>query len=209
MKQRIVAIMAHQRSGTHLLGSSMATHPEIKYTGEIFRQSVPRHRGEVVARIERVRGGGFPVICLDTKYNQISAAVEAYLAQPEVKVIHLVRRNVLRLYFSGELHTWRAQHRQASQLPVFAFDESRFVRLRDSIERHIQRIGHLADLELYYEDLTGDQDISELPEWAARQICLLCGVDYQPMAVQIRKEAPVDIGTHLAGVPSRIARYCR
>jgi hypothetical protein len=207
MTQRIIAIMAHQRSGTHLLGSSAATHPMIKYTGEIFGRRMPQSQGEVLAMIDRVRGGGFPVICLDAKYNQISRALEALLAHPEVKVIHLVRRNLLRLYFSGELHSWRSRHPGETAIPQFRFDGSRFDRLCRVVKKHKERFGYLADLELFYEQLTGNRDIEELPEWASQQICLLAGVDYRPLAARIRKEAPPDIFAHFVGVPKGIVRH--
>lgn len=203
MNQRIITVMAYQRSGTHMLGSTCASHPRIKYTGEIFVNRPPGSRAEVLAMIDRVRGGGFPVICLDTKYNQISEALEEFLAQPEVKVIHLIRRNHLRLYFSGELHTWTTTY-PGRPIPIFEFDELRFRDLVSEIESFIQRFRYLADLTFYYEDLTQDRDIEMLPESAARSICKLAGVEYQALPVRVRKDAPTDVAPYLSGIPDCI-----
>ena len=41
---------------------------------------------------------------LDVKYNQISPPVEELLRK--IPVIHLLRKDLRRLYFSGELHSY-------------------------------------------------------------------------------------------------------
>jgi len=197
---RFMAIMAHQRSGTHFLGSAIASHPDIKYTGEIFSRKPPKSTQEMRNRFSRVSRGA-EVICLDTKYNQISPPLEAFLAQHQVKVIHLVRRDRLAAYFSGELHTWRGQHPDAGELPTFCFLLDQYRAIEEEVEMHKRRLGHLTDLRLYYEDLTNNKDTLVLPERASRMICDLAGVDVRQLTTPSGKEAPVDYMQYLQGVP--------
>ena len=49
----------------------------MKYTGEIFYSGAPLDPKKLKRRINRVSGGGFDVVCLDAKYNQISPPLEA------------------------------------------------------------------------------------------------------------------------------------
>jgi len=198
-----MAIMAHQRSGTHFLGSAVASHPDMKYTGEIFRGRPPQSTQEVRNGVSRVSGDA-EVICLDTKYNQISPPLEAFLHRPEVKVIHLVRRDRLAAYFSGALHTWRGQYPDADEVPTFCFLLDQYRAIEEEVERHKHRLGYLTDLRLYYEDLTNNEDTLVLPERASRMICDLAGVDVRQLTAPSGKEAPVDYMQYLQGVPANL-----
>lgn len=203
---RILAVMAHQRSGSHFLGAAIGSHPAMKYTGEIFNgKKRPASSKAMWAGIDRVRGGRPDVLCLDTKYNQISRPVEELLAQDDVKVVHLVRRNLLRLYFSGELHDWRGEHPGDRRVPTLRFSNARFNAIVQEIEEYKRRFEHLADLTLYYEDLTGDYPTHQLPDWASQKICELVQVNVMPLTIGTEKEAPRDLFRYLTGVPRRIA----
>lgn len=200
---RFIAIMAHQRSGTHFLGSAIGSHPDIKYTGEIFCRNVPNSESEMMKRISRVACGA-EVICLDCKYNQISPPLEALLFRYDVKIVHLVRRDRLAAYFSGELHTWHGQHPDADHVPTFCFDLDKYREIEESVERYQKRLGYLTDLKLYYEDLTNNQDTIALPYWANVMICTLARVDQRQLVTTYGKEAPVDYRKHLDCVPDMI-----
>jgi len=200
---QFMAIMAHQRSGTHFLGSAIASHPQIKYTGEIFCRNVPQNEAQMRAGILRVACGA-EVICLDCKYNQISPPLEAFLNKPEVKVIHLVRRDRLAAYFSGALQTWRGQHPDADHVPTLCFILDQYRAIEEEVERHKHRLGYLTDLKLYYEDLTNNRDTTSMPPWASRMICDLIGVEHKPLTMPPGKEAPVRYLEYLQGVPDNI-----
>lgn len=205
---RFLVIMAHQRSGTHLLGGCLSSHPAFKYTGEIFYKKPARSSDAVQQAIARVACGGRPdVLCLDFKYNQITRYTMEWMARPEVKVIHLVRRNLLRLYFSGELHTWRGQHPDSQDVPTFQFKPEQFDAIRNEIEKYKRRWGWLTDLKLYYEDLTHDRQVDRLPDWASRMICLLAQVPHQPLTTPWEKAAPTDFMSYLDGVPDDLRQF--
>jgi hypothetical protein len=195
-----MAIMAHQRSGSHFLGSAIGSCPEIKYVGEIFYYP-PVDIQDVVDGIDRVAHGA-DVICVDTKYNQITPPLEEYLARPEVKVIHLIRRDRLAAYFSGALHTWRGEGHEGEEIPIFDFDLSVFNEIEEEVTLHQRRLGYLTNLQLCYEDLTHrGRDTTILPDWASRGICNLAGVDVCSLTTPLGKEAPVHYLCYLAGVP--------
>jgi hypothetical protein len=198
-----IAIMAQQRSGTHFLGTAIGSHPDIEYTGELFCRDIPHTERQMIDQIGRVVGDT-RVVCLDCKYNQISAPVEAFLARHEVKVIHLVRRDRLAAYFSGELHTWRGEHPDSGHTPTFDFDLRKYNEIEQSVEWHQRRLGYLTDLKLYYEDLTGNRDTIGLPHWANRMICTLAHVDIRQLTTSHGKEAPVNYRDYLVNVPPTV-----
>jgi len=203
-----MAIMAHQRSGTHFLGSAIGSHPQIKYVGEIFYHS-PRTMQAIFNGIDRVASGA-EVLCLDCKYNQITPPLETFLSQREIKVIHLVRRNRLAAYFSGALHSWRNGGHMGEEIPVFDFDLDVYGEIEDEVARHQRRLGYLTDLKLYYGDMTGGGcDTLILPDWANEMICRLADVDVQPLITPCGKEAPVNYLDYLAGVPQRLLDQTR
>lgn len=200
---QFMTIMAHQRSGTHFLGAAIGSHPDIKYTGEIFCRNVPQSTAEMRKTILRVACGA-DVICLDCKYNQISPSLEAFLQRPDVKVIHLVRRDRLAAYFSGALHAWRGQRPDAGEVTTFRFMPDVYREIEEFVQAHQRRLGYLTDLKLYYEDLTHNKDTVLLPIWASRMICDLVGVVHRPMTTSYGKEAPVNYRDYLTGVPDTI-----
>jgi len=196
---RLAAVMAQQRSGTHFLGSCLGSHPDVKYTGEIFCRNVPQTWEQLVKMLDRVVCDECKVVVLDTKYNQINPLMEQLLERPEVTVIHLLRKDLLRLYFSGEVHSWRGQPGNKDHIPVFKFNDPRYREIVQARRECIEQFSYLEDLRLVYEDLTANQEVPGLPEWASRQICDLLGVEFQMLTTGCRKEAPVDFRKHLEG----------
>ena len=177
-----------------MLGNCIGSHPEMKYTGEIFCRNVPGTWEQMMQTVRRVKVGGWSVIVLDVKYNQISEPVEELLKQ--IPVIHLLRKDLRRLYFSGELHSYYGQHPEArgrGVIPTFEFNQARFQSIVNARHRALQSFSYLEDLRLVYEDLTANREIMELPEWAGRKICELLGVEYHPLTTDYEKNAPEDI----------------
>lgn len=187
----IMTVMAFPRAGTNMLGWAIHSHPQMHYVSELFHPRKhcghPRTAADVVAAIERYDEPGAAVLCLDTKYNQITPALEEFLRG--VKVIHLVRRDTLRHWFSFKFRT----HRKHPERGAIAFDRDEYERFLRRVTRLREKLSYLEDLRLVYEDLTGDRQISALPEWASRRICDLAGVDFYPLTTHTKKGAPMDI----------------
>ena len=187
----LAAIMAQQRSGTHMLGSCIGSHPNVKYTGEIFCRNVPTSWARLVDTVKRVECGGWDVIVLDVKYNQISPPVEQLLR--EIPVIHLLRQDERRLYFSGQLHSYWGSHpkdKERGFIPTLAFHQPTFDAIMYARQWAIQKFSYLEDLRLVYEDLTDNQEVTELPAWACRRICETLGVEYRILTTDYKKNAP-------------------
>jgi len=202
---RLAVLIAMQRSGTHFLGSAIGSHPDVKYTGEIFCRNVPRDKSRMVAGIERVQCGGFEVVCLDVKYNQISPPVEAIL--PDVRaVIHLIRRDRLAHYFSGELHSWRGRNPNAEKgfVPTFDFSLSHFNALNYRTKWGFDKFRKYETVRLVYEDLTAGRQTDTLPDWASEKICKALGVEFAPLEAGTVKSAPVRYLEYLRNVPPEI-----
>lgn len=194
----LAAIMAQQRSGTHMLGAAIGSHPDMKYAGEIFCRRVPATAERMWELVRRVKCGGFAVVCLDVKYNQISPPVEELLER--IPVVHLVRRDADRLYYSGELHDLYNRNPAAKRegvTPRFEIVPERYESIVWARDRCIARYGHLETVRLHYEDLTQNREIDRLPEWASRDVCRALGVPHRTLTVGTKKMAPPDSGEFL------------
>jgi len=194
---RIALLIGRQRSGTHMLGAMIGSHPRVKYTGEIFwSHKRARDWGDMMTKIERVAGGGFDVILVDVKYNQISAPVETLVAHPEVKVIQIIRRDIRRLYYSGELHTFYGNNPWAKEDRVamtFRVDPARLEALRRSQAEQVAKWKRFVDMQLFYEDLTGNREVEIMPEKYSQAVCMCLGIEVKELTTGTKKVAQSDI----------------
>lgn len=188
----LAAMIAAQRSGTHMLGAAVGSHPACKSVGELFCRRVPGTARQMWKLIDRVRCGGFEVVFLDVKYNQISEPVLELLEH--IPVIHLIRRDDMRLCYSGRLHDYTGGKGMpgATTFPEFeicAGDVKDIITYRDE---GVRKFSRLERLRLYYEDLTGDKEIDRLPDWASELVCDTLGVDRRPLFVGTLKDGPTE-----------------
>lgn len=217
--------MAYQRSGTHFLGSCLNSHPNLTYIGEAFGLSGNRqHPGErfatsigcplakkdwekLVICLEKIYAEfshkSMCTIVLDVKYNQITPALAKLLER--IKVIRLIRRDFRARYFS-ELY-WEifkknplqwALAKETLQIPINrkTFDENA---CRDAMKVRVfqNKLGYLADLDLYYEDLTNNEQANELPRAAVEMICNFLEIKYHRLTTSMSKIAPCTIDDFL------------
>jgi len=186
----------------------MGSHPEIEYTGEIFYRRIPHTDSELHSILRDAKRDALWT-CVDVKYNQLSAPLARWMARDEVRVIQLVRRDTLAIYFSGALHTWRGEHPEqaaAGEVPPIRFDRSIYDEQVHEIGAYVERYAPLADLVLYYERLTGGSNVKAMPVEYSTAICDLLGVEHAPMSVDFDKDAPPCFLRHLAGVPLELAQ---
>jgi len=189
-----IVLMAYQRSGTHMLGDAIASHPRLRYADEIFRNDPPQ---SIEAAIDVIRRYDHPdvVTCLDIKYNQIGAALPLL---EQMRVIHLVRRDDVAHWFSGLWKSYAKRNPNAIQAiergeyPAIPFDRIGFEKFSARKAAYVARFSYLEDICLYYEDLTGNRQIAVLPEQAEIAICNLAGVERWPLSIALRKDAPAN-----------------
>ena len=160
-------------------------------------------------RLDRVAGGGFLLICVDIKYNQITPPLAQYLARSEVKAIQLVRKSPLAHYFSGRLHTWRGENpdRAATgEVPVYRFVPYVYAEQKREVLAFLNRFSWLAGHLVTYEGLTAGEDIRLMPARHSKALCEFLDVEEREMTTDFEKEAPPDYLAHLRGVPPYLAR---
>ena len=208
---RLMTVMAYQRSGTNMLGKAISSHPDIHYTNELFHKDNcgrPRTMGDVAQAIRQFDDPTAKVLCLDTKYNQITPPLEKLLRK--IRVIHLVRRNDLEHWFSFQFlkarrHDPKVKRAVQQGKPwTLPFDQKSFDRFCAKKRRYQERFSDLGEqslayLFLTYEDLTNNTHINALPDWASQVICNLAGVETRPLIVSTHKGAPTDITSYLEG----------
>lgn len=208
MRDKFIAILAHQRSGTHLLGSCLDSHPEIEYIDEIFDRRRVESEGQLKKILSRFEGKE-KFLCLDVKYNQITLPIERFLQN--IKVIHLIRRDIKAMYFSGRLHGFykrklrvkgttgervaRYQEiaKSQKQIPKIPFNQGKFDKWAKGVERGRAKYSYLEDLRFHYEDLTGNKQIKTLPKWASEDICEFLGIEYCSLTTSNIKFSPTNI----------------
>lgn len=216
-------VVGIQRTGTTLVGTSLNSHPGICCFGEAFKMLVPRGkvdvgdsgylkslqtsrwrkvghylwRGTLVRRHldELYATAGYQAVGFKFMYNQSRrfSAVVPYLKQHDVRVIHVVRDNVLKTLLSRLVATTRGLYH--SDRPTEA------IRVRvpiDGLLGKLQRIqtegmywaevfgGHSHYMRLSYESFLSQTDVE------ARRMMTLLDVDYAPLTSTLVKVNPDD-----------------
>jgi LPS sulfotransferase NodH len=188
------AIVATQRSGSHLLATALNSHPDIACVGEVAREELTI--GEVSGR---VRG------CI-LMYNHL----DHFKSVSPERVIHLIRENTSALAWSriennvakkvalrgGETHRphrirdeeWRARCPvQASRVRLVAH---RIAKASDENRRWLQSRGKPL-LELTYEEISdGGRDVSVIPPLAAMKVTDFLGVCPATLRTPLQKTGP-------------------
>jgi len=193
---RFVAMIANQRSGTHLIRGCTNDHPSVFCPAEPLFHTFLQTDDEMQVFLKQYQGVEREVVLIDIKYNQITPPVERWLKRQ--RVLHLIRRDVKRQFFSRQLRNWMAANdgdkRGIMPLgpnpPHIPFDEAQFRQYAETVRKHIARFTPLETTRLYFEDLTHNKCVISMPEWAGRILCALMEVPYQRMVTRTRKESP-------------------
>ena len=234
-------VLSTQRSGSAFLVTSLASHPAIECHREIFlrknrnedsyrtyrRSSLPRMLGHAFKRRSSISGfldqlyhdcAGIQATGFKLMYTQIRQFPEVLpvLESHDVSVIHLVRRNFLRLETSRRVAEKRGIYHSKEQLkpvtikldPAALLEE--FSEMDSSISRHAAMFSSRPYMEITYESLLGnfDQESRRLQEFlgvspVAELTTELVRVNSRPLADIIenyREIAGALSGTAYAGM---------
>lgn len=205
------ALVATNRSGSTLLLHCLDSHPQIG-----CERNEPLSPREPWARLKvkrhdlmRVlwRRGGYRVSMFKLTYRQLRWVGTEILQENEVRLIHLHRRNALRVIVSSVINT--AVVRGEMEHPPHSFEPVRqvaTVRLEPeefvaschsyldkvrAMRRRLKGLG-LPVLYLTYSDLVG-QEGREVRQLPVRTVCWICDhlrVDRYPMYSQTRRINP-------------------
>jgi hypothetical protein len=195
-------IVSHQRSGTHFLASSLASHPKI------------HDRGEFVLRHQRGQpsddGTGHHPAFTNLP-NHLNIGIVMYSEAErferlcrrlnECKVIHLLRnpRDVAVSQIQMEADrarlgiAFRAHYRIADTPPEPAPIDVKAVEGREKAVRSVQRTYanrfklHCDILTVSYDEITNNCQVNIVPEPIAVRILSFLGLTYSPLTTTLRK----------------------
>ena len=150
-------IVSLPRSGSHMLGSALSSHPELVCIGEYASDDFP----------EWANDGNCQIVQL---YN-ITPNAEKYIV--------LVRS------LEDRKRSWRKDGPTHYYEPINVSDIEPigvdFIIGQDMQQKLQDFIGSNKCLILHYEELTGNADIRQIPDKYGRMICEYLEVEYQPL----------------------------
>lgn len=209
----IVAILGHERTGTHLLGTCIGSHPDVRYLDEITTLARSQYLRDNTRTLEQLHDFlerklaryNEPVLLLDCKLGHIDliAPLGEFLAERKVIGItreddeawmyswgHAQMRKDLSLAEYGD--TPKAEAKPDHEMPTVILTASAqdWIEERRACEK---RHWHLGDMWFTYEALTENQNVDQLPEWAAQQICSFLGLEVLPLTTTMVKMSPANL----------------
>ena len=201
-----ICILSHQRSGTHLLQSLLASHPKVHGRGEFILQYRKMLRGDTRYlspdegdRIFLNQPGRTNVAIV--MYSQLDT-FEALLGSIyEHSTIHLLRDpekvacSILQMEANRQRQgdRYRAHYHQHESLPANEpYSKDQLQTLVERVQsRQLEIRGKLAAhsrlLTLTYEELTGDKDTSALQGALADQLLRFVQLEAAPLTTTLRK----------------------
>jgi len=210
-------ILTTQRSGSTFLVECLRSHPDVQCAGEILNgqpdDPIAAYRGPFKQAVKMLRilrsgawrpanrmeeyfsGGSAKVRCFKAMYNQLQRPFAlTYLQQQEdLRVIHLRRRNTLKVQVSTLLMPKRKKLQAMGPTPTIwiKVDPERAIeRMRQAQARydHFERaFARHARLQVHYEELF---DGEHLNAETGRRICDFLGVAQHPMKSRLTKLNP-------------------
>lgn len=195
------AIITQQRSGSNLLRSFLNQHPDIYCYGEMFSPSgtvkdnffkdkdlivkIAFYHKEQNKNIEDYLNYLFSsakkynAVGIDLKYNQINDEVLNYLLKNDIKIIHLIRKDILATWLSDYLVDGRRKNKLPRRIdPKQLKRQMRFT--LHSINKYKKQ--NFKDyLTLSYKEMTDNKNINELPKELTKKILDFLKVDYRKL----------------------------
>jgi len=219
-EKRIAVILSHHRSGSHLLGWYIGSHPDVCYIDELTRHIKTSRLGRLETQddvrdliLRAARHDDSPVVVVDFKYRMLDLCPSALLFMDQCpRVIHLYREDEDAFYYAWCHAQVRKREKTAEYAdgverteveepplpPRIWRDEALKRKLVSVVQEQRARYAPFATLELTYEQITGGgQEVETLPRDVDKQICDLLGVPLKPMRAQTRKMSPSDYDVYL------------
>lgn len=204
------ALIAHTRSGGTFLATCLSNHPDVfcprgepLLEGMEWQKAFP---GATAVGILKciTRAAFYKVGMCKITYEQAGGDVLRYLKEANARVVHLVRRNVVRTavsqYITGAVvlgklpnhieHTDQPMRAVSITLQPVGF----LARCRWLVEQQQQMASVLAGLgvpvlPVAYADMMGGEggERQELPQWLSHYICEFLGVERRVLGAHLRR----------------------
>ena len=170
---RPFVIVSQARSGSNLLVSLLGSHPHVEASGELLKRL---HGADVATRVaeiygpkpRRIRAAGFKCFYYHPLDDRAAPMWERLLEVPDLHLVHLQRRNVLRTVTSRKLASltgaWLARGAEAragvATKPTITFTPEELRTAFEQCDRWVAecelRTGDRPLHEVAYEDLASD-----------------------------------------------------
>lgn len=190
---KLISTISHQRSGSHLFGTLLDSHKDIHFLGE-FTHAVLTD----------------DINLIDFKYSYLRKNPDLihFVENNSYKIIQIHRRDIKRVYYStihAEVRRNEKTGEYADEIidlqgkinaekvkehPRIPINQERISILDKRNNYLFSKYNVLADMVVYYEDLTNNEEIKEMPEQIATKVLNLIGVDYQKLTTPLRKQSP-------------------
>jgi LPS sulfotransferase NodH len=200
-------LLARSRTGSNLLLSYLNSHPRIFARGEICQNLRGRGCKKILASVfnrqpGHIQAAGFKLFYYHPLDATNSPLWQELLSMPDLHVIHLKRRNILKTLVSRKIaarqHVWqRASVRSRSEKsPAVRIGSAElqlgFLQTREwEVNAERMFAGHKL-LNLYYEDLVAD------PQGTFRHVTDFLGLAYRSPRSRLKKQNPASIKELLA-----------
>jgi len=200
-------VLSRSRTGSNLLLSYLNSHPGVFAKGEIFQQLRGRDHKKIMASVfnrqpRHIQAAGFKIFYYHPLDDKNSPVWRELLAVPELHVIHLRRRNILKTLVSRKIAeiegSWKtASAKAAAKKPNAVFigsEELRqgFFETREWEMKAERMFAGRPMLHLDYEYLIAD------PHGAFKQIADFLGLAYRPPRTRMKKQNPLAVNALLA-----------
>lgn len=155
-----------------MLCSALNSHPEITCFHEPFMDIRKREQWS-----EQMDLWEKPVRIGHVQFHQLHSS----MLEADIPRLLLARRDVVRSAMGALfLNVYRPNQK-------FSVDPEYVMKLRDERLLHYKLMKASCEKEVFYEDLTDNKEITEIPERWGRWLCDWAGVDYHPLEVSVRK----------------------
>lgn len=199
-RYRRFIILSRSRTGSNLLASYLNSHPQMHANGELLRHlggTAPRAALSTAFAKEphAIKAAGFKLFYNHPQDGSVEDLWDALAEMPDLSVLHLKRRNLLRTLVSRRIaatnDVWiETGHRtppvpspKQVELSVDGLAEA-FHAIRRAEERADEFFGARPFLKLHYEDLVED------PQAQFRSITDFLGVAPRQPRTRLRRQNP-------------------
>lgn len=205
---RPALLITHTRSGGTMLNYALSTHPRIFWTrGEpLLRQMEWGKAFPDASDIQILecitRASFYTVAGCKITYEQLTQDIWEWIAKKKVRVLHLVRENMIRVIVS-QIITGMVASQRLPEHRAHSFEKlepvkisvnpsaviAKMVQQEADVERKRARLTDLKlpMLELTYQELTGQQEVDRLPDAISEKICSFLGVRLEPLRCDLKR----------------------
>ncbi|HEY8935215.1 MAG TPA: Stf0 family sulfotransferase [Cyclobacteriaceae bacterium] len=205
-------ILCAPRSGSTLLHTCLNFHPHIKSYGEILREHFESNNIDknVTGLVKRLAFKPHSVNCKAVGlkvfyeyYNQshYAACFQEVVDRKDVKIIHLIRKDILKLYVSLKIaertNVWSTGKTSTHERGVdqITIDTADYLQFRNEYWQHQQLFTNMfqdhAMLEISYEAL------AEHPDDVLKHVQQFLGVKPQQLKTLLKKQSKDDVKMHI------------